>query len=503
MIFVNSSPGNTLKIFQPFLPVFVPVGVGYLMAVLKQNNIHTLCYDEQVEKHILNKINHDIHLFKKPYIFGFSVLSAAFNNALKLSSDLKKIYPDCIIVFGGIHPTAMPDEVLSYNHIDLVVRGEAENIISELYQCLKQHKDISHIESVSYRKNGSIVHNPRSEGVLNLDELPAFPYELFQNKKYDSGFVMSSRGCPYNCIFCSNKINSQRKFRYRNPDLVVNELSLLYHKYKRKYVYFIDDNLLANQQRILQLSKRIKESDIAGKMIYNFQARGDNSAPEVLKELYDAGFKGVYFGIETSSEQLMKTLNKGETVEQVVKAIQMAKKIGYHVSGNYIFGLPGETHSDRWDAIKLTKNLNLDLVKYNNATPYPGTELYKLAKDQNRLTINGVYENINSVSTFIENPFKKIPFSYVPIGNKEKEIRFDILHGYFDFYFSWKKLKGVFTRPDLNNAWFDFGHSPTDFFKKIPSILFLLMILSFKFGGFLIRYPFYKRAYKKQQTHKK
>jgi len=497
MIFINSSPGNTLKIFQPFLPIFVPVGIGYLMAVLKQNGIQSICFDEQVEKNIIEKIKNNIHKFEKPYIFGFSVLTASLKNALSLSLELKKIYPDSYIVFGGIHPTAMPDEVLSYEHIDVVVRGEAENVITELYHCLKHQRDISHIESISYRKNGETIHHRRSVGIMNLDDLPVFPYDLFQNKKYDTGFVMSSRGCPHNCIFCSNKINSQRKFRYRNPELVINDLSLLYHKYKRKYVYFIDDNLLADQQRILQLAKKIRESDIAGKMIYNFQARGDNSSYEVLKELYDAGFKGVYFGIETSSELLMKTLNKGETVAQVVEAIQTAKNIGYHVSGNFIFGLPHETHKDRLGAIELTKNLHLNLVKYNNATPYPGTELYQLALVQGRLKIKGVYENINSVSTFIENPFKKIPFSYVPESNTEKEIRYDILHGYFSFFFKWKKLKGVFTRPDLNNAWFDFGHSFTDFIKKIPSILFLLMILSLKFGGFLIRYSINKCFYSK------
>lgn len=462
------------------------------MAVLDKNGIHSVCYDEQVEKNIIEKIKRDIHSYRKPYIFGFSVLTASFKNAVSLSSEIKKTYPDSIIVFGGIHATAMPDEVLSYEHIDIVVRGEAENIITELVQCLKDKKDISHIESISRRKNGSIVHHPRSAGVINLDELPPFPYQYFQNTKYDPGFVMSSRGCPHNCIFCSNKINSQRKFRYRDPDKVVEDLVFLHEKYGRKYVYFIDDNLLADQKRILELSRKIRQSDIAGKMIFNFQARGDNSNYEVLKDLFDSGFKGVYFGIETASETLMKTLNKGETVFQVTEAIRMAKKIGYHVSGNYIFGLPGETHADRIEAIRLTKNLNLDLVKYNNATPYPGTELYHIAKKQNRLFIKDVYGNINSVSTFIENPFRKIPFSYVPPGNTERQIRHDILHGYFSFYINFKRLKGVFTRPDLNNAWFDFGHSALDFVKKLPAIVFLLLILTIKFSGFLIRHPFYK-----------
>jgi len=497
MIFINSSPGNSLKIFQPFLPIFVPVGIGYLMAVLKQNGIQSICYDEQVENNIVSKIKKDINAFPKPYIFGFSVLTAAFSNAIQIAGKLKQLYPDCIIIFGGIHPTAMPDECLSYQQVDIVVRGEAEEMISELYMSIMSQKGFDHIPSVSYKKGNKNIHNPRSEGTIDLNSLPSFPYNLFQNKSYDSGFVMSSRGCPYNCFFCSNKINSQRKFRYRDPDLVVKELEMLFYDYDRKYVYFIDDNLVADKNRIIELAHKIKDSRIAGKMIFNFQARGDNSDNEVLTELFQAGFRGVYFGIETASENLIKTLNKGETVQQVVNAINNAKKIGYHVSGNFIFALPGETHQDRMDAVKLTKTLNLDLVKYNNATPYPGTELYNIALKENKLNIKGSYENINSVSTFIENPFNKIPFAYVPKGNSEKGIRHDILYGYFSFYFNLKSLKGIFTRPDLNNAWFDFGHDFTDFFRKLPNVVLLFLLLTIKFSEFLIIHLFNKISRKK------
>ena len=201
MIFINSSQRNALKIFQPFLPIFVPVGIGYLMAVLEKAGIKSVCFDEQIEENVPEKIKQYVTTVDTPYIFGFSVLSNALKSALALSLELKQQYPDSKIVFGGIHPTAMPDEIMAYDHIDVVVRGESENIITELYQCLKQNKDISHIESISYRKNGKVVHNKRSKGIENLDDLPTFPYEEYSNKKYDFGFVISSRGCPYDCFF--------------------------------------------------------------------------------------------------------------------------------------------------------------------------------------------------------------------------------------------------------------------------------------------------------------
>lgn len=488
MIFINSSPRNALKIFQPFLPIFVPVGIGYLMAVMKKQGVESYLVDEQIEENIEQAIDNYLAKITPPYIIGFSVVTAAYQNAIILAQKLKIKYPNCKIIFGGIHPTAMPEEVLSNECVDYVIRGEAEHILPELYNAIKYSSSYDEILSISFRKENNLIHNKRANGIEDLDSLPPFPYEVFSNEKYDMGFIMSSRGCPHDCTFCSNKINSLRRFRYRSSDDVVNELIMLNEKYNRKYVYFLDDNLLANKKRVMILANKIQNSKIFGKMIFNFQARGDNCDKEVLTTLFNAGFKGVYFGIETASESIMKSINKGETVKQVIDGINLAKSIGYHVSANFIFGLPGETHQDRLDAIKLTKTLKLDLAKYNNATPYPGTELYSVALSQNRLNIIEGYQNMNSVSTFIENPFKKIPMAYIPEGNTEKEIRNDILHGYFSFYFSFHKLRGVFTRPDLNNAWFDFGHSFTDFIVKLPAIIVLLFLLSIKFFTFFIQY---------------
>lgn len=499
MIFINSSQKDALKIFQPFLPIFVPVGIGYLMGVFQEVGIKCICFDEQIDKNIPEKIKEYVSTIEPPYIFGFSVLSNALKNAISLSVELKQQYPDSVIIFGGIHPTAMPDEMMAYEHIDVVVRGEAEDIIVELYQCLKNKKDFTHLESISYRRNGQIIHNARSKGIENLDNLPSFPYELLSNKKYDFGFVIGSRGCPHNCFFCSNKINSQRKFRYRSSESIVNDLRLLYYKFNRKYINFLDDDLLTNHTRIRELVEAIKKSDIYKKMHFNFNARGDNCNEEILQLLFDAGFSGVYFGIETASERVMKMANKGETVQEVVDAIRIAKKIGFFVSCNFIFGLPGETPQDRKDAFKLTKELDIDIVKYNNATPYPGTQLYQIAKNQNRLYIYGLYENLNTVSSFIDKPFQRTPFSYIPEGNTEKQIEYDIYLGFLKFYFNYKRFIKVFTNPDKNIAWFDFGHNFKDFIYKFPSILLLLFFLSLKFSLFLVKYPLYL-LYQKVKT---
>ncbi len=481
MILINSSPKEALKIFQPFLPICVPVGVGCLVSYLLREHIDVNFVDEQVEADPIGKIALYVQKKQKPYIFGFSVLTAAFEQSIILSRELRKRYPDSIIVFGGIHPTAMPDEVLSYSHIDVVIRGEGEKALAELYRCVKAKQDYTSIAGLSFRKAGSVVNNPRAAQMEDLDAYPRFPYHLFTSKKYDLGFVVSSRGCPDRCIFCSNRNTTGRSYRYHSPIKIVDDLELLYRQYAKKSVLFVDDNFLVSKERIYALIAEIKKRGLHKVMIFNFQARGDNVTDTLLQDLYASGFRSIFFGIETASEQIMKTIKKDETIEQCVKAVRMAKHIGFHVSATFIYGLPGEVHKDRCDALSLSKNLKLDMVRYNNATPYPGTELYEIAQKEKRLFVKGLYQNFNSVSSFIENPFKEIPFSYIPHGNTERGIRNDILYSYLVFYFDFNRLKNIFTNPEKGAGWFNAGEKTVDVLKKIPalSLLFFLLIVKF------------------------
>jgi len=262
----------------------------------------------------------------------------------------------------------------------------------------------------------------------------------------------------------------------------MDEIDMLYHKYNIRHIFFIDDNFLVSKQRIYTLIEKIKERGFDKKMSFGFQSRGDNVDCEILKALFDTGFKRVFFGLETASEEIMKTIKKGETVAQCVAAVKMAKKIGFHVSATFIYGLPGDSFKNRMNCIRLTDDLKLDMVRYNNATPYPGTELYEIARKEGRLNIKGLYENFFSVSAFIENPFKSIPFTYIPEGNTEDEIRRDILFSYFRYYLDIDKLKSIFEKPEQNVGWFNAGNHLIETVKKLPSLVFLFFMLFVKLG---------------------
>ncbi|MEK7078711.1 MAG: radical SAM protein [Patescibacteria group bacterium] len=482
MLLINSSSKDTLKIFQSFFPVTVPMGVGCLIAAAEKEGIKISFIDEQVEGDMLSEVRNKVACMEKPYIFGFSVVTAGLKSSLVLSRELKRLYPGSVVVFGGVHPTAMPDEVLSYGHIDIVVRGEGEEAIVEIYKCIKAGEDFSHIGNISYRRDGEVVHNKKDFLLYDIDSYPPFPYHIFSPDKYDLGFVMSSRGCPYKCIFCSNRVTTALKYRYSSTEAIVNVLDLLHHQYGKTHIGFLDDNFLVNKDRVYKLVDDIRKKGWHKKMTFSFQARGDNVDPSILKALYDTGFNSIFFGLETASEKIMKTIKKGETVAQCISAVEMAKKIGFQVSATFIYGLPGDTHEDRMDCVKLSKKLKLDMVRFNNATPYPGTELYEIAKIENRLNIQGVYENFVSVSTFIENPLRPIPFTYIPVGNTEAQIRRDLLFSYFSFYLDIEKIKSIFARPDKNLGWFNAGEKFSKTIKKLPALGLLGIMFLLKFA---------------------
>lgn len=488
MILINSSPKDALKIFQPFLPIYVPVGIGCILAMAERENITVDFVDEQVEPDLFGAVGRLVAGKSRPYIFGFSVLTASFKQAITVSEQLKRRYPDSVICFGGIHPTSVPDEVLLYPHIDMVLRGEADYALLDLYRRIKNGEDYSHLKSLSYRRDGKIIHNESAPAITNLDLLPRFPYHLFDPSRYDLGFIISSRGCPHRCIFCSNRITTGKKYRVRSADVIVDEIELLHRDYGKRQILFLDDNLLVDRPRIYELMEKLRGRGLHKGISFSFQARGDNADRQLLHDLYETGFKSVFFGLETASEKIMRSIQKGETVAQCVDAVKMAKAAGFHVSATFIYALPGETHEDRMACVSLSRKLDIDMVRFNNATPYPGTELYSIARQEGRLNIQGLYENFVSVSTFIENPLQPIPFSYVPEGNTERQIRRDILLSYFLHYCDLAKIKRIFSKPELGVGWFNAGSRLKDIMKKMPALVFLsaMMLLKFAYLAYMV-----------------
>lgn len=484
MLLINPSYNRKQKLggFSRYVPISVPLGIGYLAAYLLKHENRVRILDEEIMSASAEAIDEYVSGLEQPYIFGFSCLTAGISRAHDLAGILKKRFPGCKVIFGNIHPTVLPEDVLADENVDIVVRGEAEEVLNELYGRIKNSKDFTDIKGISFRKNGSFAHN-ESAPLPDVEKIPKFPYYLFEQHsgRYELGFIASSRGCPYDCIFCSQRSISGRKYRFFPPETVIESIEELIFKYNRSWITFVDDSFLMNKKRVIELCDIILKKGLHKKAMFDCQARGDTVDEQILKLLREAGFRTIHFGIETATERLMKLIDKKETVQRVVDGIKLAKNCGFQVSGTFILGLPTETKEERRANYLLAKELSLDYVRFNNATPYPGTKLYEIAKKEGRFNVGERWGNCNACGTLVESPFKPNPLAYVPIGTSEDELRHDILKYNLFYSFRLKSILKILKEKVGPAGWLAL---PEKWYFKIEEWAYLLKFASRIFCSF-------------------
>ena len=407
--------------FANYVPLNVPFSLGFLAGYMMKYGKKVTLIDEEVTPVTMNMIDEYVKGADGPPIFGITSLTANIYRGIEIASEIKARFKDGYIVFGGIHPTIMPDEVLRSGVADIIVRNEGETTMTALYDILKEGGDFRDVPGISYMADGEPKHNPQGE-LVDMADVPVFPYHIFEphRDRYDFGFLTTSRGCPYECIFCSQRSITGKSYRYSPIEIVVETIDKLVNYYGQKALVFSDDNFVVGKKRVKELCEAIVENGFHKKANFMCQVRGDSMNEEVLEHLKAANFIGLSFGIETASDRLMDLLKKAETVQDNVDGIMMAKKHGFKVSGTFILGLPTETREERAAAYKLARSLDLEYVRFNNATPYPGTELYEIAKKEGRLNPGKEWANLNACGTLTGGELKNL--AYVPKTTTQEEL---------------------------------------------------------------------------------
>jgi radical SAM superfamily enzyme YgiQ (UPF0313 family) len=215
------------------------------------------------------------------------------------------------------------------------------------------------------------------------------------------------------------------------------------------------------------------------KATFDCQTRADAVSDGVLVLLKKAGFRLINFGLETASERLMVILNKKETVRQNIDAVKLAKKHGFGVSGTFIFGLPTETKQERWSAYRLAKELDLDYVRFNNATPYPGTRLYEIAKEEGRLFIEKGWTNLNACASLVQDSSAGAKLPYVPVTCDEKILKKDIIKANLFFSLRPNRVLRLLVKRVGPAGWF---YLPPGWYLKPKEWLLLIRL-----GGSLLK----------------
>ncbi len=446
MLLINPASEKFGGFLSRYVPIGIPVAVGSLAGYLRQNGIKVHVLDEEVTDVTPDSLAAALDGLEKPYVIGFSCLTAHVARAYEMSKMVKRLYPDSIVITGGLHASALPEESLEHDTIDIVVRGEGEQALLQLYRAIREGKPWTDIGGLSYRLNGETKHNPEAPLIPDLDDLPMFPYDMFTHPRYEMGFITSSRGCPYKCTYCSQRMLTGTSYRYKSATRIVDELQILIEDYGQKQILFYDDNFSFKQRRVIEVCDQIVERGLHRKCSFSIQTRADNIPDPIIPHMRKANFVHVGFGMETGSERLAKIIVKGETVADHVDAVKRCQKAGFETSLFMIFGLPTETAKEREETYKLVQGLNVQMSKYNNLIPYPGTPLYTDLKNSPRVKTLPGWANFNSTLSATRSIFDKTPLPYVPETMGEFELKRDIIRYNFRTYIKWKPILAILTR---------------------------------------------------------
>ena len=312
-------------------------------------------------------------------LVGISTTTSTSREAYRIASYLHD--SNIPVVIGGIHATFLPDEAMQY--ADYVVRGEADLTFLTLVDCLRDGTSPHEITGLSYRIGEEVVHNPSAQDWVNVNELPIPDLSLFHLGGPDKGSVpvMTSRGCPFNCTFCSVTPMFGRGYRYRSMENVLKELSL----YEGRRIFFCDDNFAADRKRSMELLQGIIDRNIKIKG-WGAQLRVEASRDdELMKMMRRTGGNIVYLGLESVNEETLKAFNKKQSVEDIADAIRRYHSYGMRVHGMFVLGGDDDTVETIRETVDFALRLRIDTVQFLMLTPLPGTPLFEKLEAEGRL----------------------------------------------------------------------------------------------------------------------
>lgn len=349
-----------------------PLGLGYIASYLKK-------YHGNVDIEISSTLD-DVIKFK-PDLIGITGYTQSFNIVEDVCANLKQ-HLDIPIILGGHHISAIPHTLPE--SCDIGVIGEGEETMLQLlrnyeeFGCLKNN--LSDIKGIVF-KNDDFVITEKREPIEPLDKIP-YPSRDLLNIRTQQTHIMTSRGCPYRCTYCSSCIFWD-KVRMFSPEYVVDEIEILIENYNIKHIYIYDDIFVLNEKRVQKISELIEKKGINAKVAFSIQARVNLISDNICKYLKKMNVTSIGFGFESGSDDVLKKLKGGNiSVSQNENAIRLCEKYGFGVFGPFIIGTPDETKDDVLKSIEFFKSHPLESTEIFIATPLPGTQFWDYALDK-------------------------------------------------------------------------------------------------------------------------
>ena len=308
-----------------------------------------------------------------PDIVGITALTGTYKSAENIAKIAKEIGSNIVVVVGGVHPTLLPDESIENECFDYVVRGEGEQTFLELANGLKKEN----ILGLTFRDDsGNVVHNQSRGYIEDLDSIPFPARELYLNETegMDYGYIITGRGCPFECTYCASKKIWNKQTRFRSEQNVMDEIKYVYGTFGTRSFYFIDDTFTLNRKRAKIICQMIIDAGLDIEWICD--TRVDTLDEELLHLMKEAGCSRVKIGVESGSERILKKIKKGINKEQIRRAVSLIKDVGIDLTIYLMIGFPTETDSEVHETIEFARELDPNYYSLSILAPYPGTEIY-------------------------------------------------------------------------------------------------------------------------------
>ena len=365
----------------------INLGLSLLAGSLKQAKFKVLILD-------LNRYEmSDYQLIKRvrkfsPIGIGISAKTATANESGRLANILHKAYPQAHYFRGGHHITLCAcDFMKEFSVFKYGVMSEAEESIIELCKAIKNNKPAKALDNIAWRNKGKIIINPW-QPPKNLDKLPLPDLDVIQNFKWKNFRypILTSRGCPFNCIYCCvNKLTGSRKWRFRSAENVTDELEYVAQTKKIRSFEIWDDNFTLNIERAKEICTEIIKRKLNLTWYCHNGIRADCIDVKLARLMKKAGCTSVAFGIETGNPETFDSIKKGESLSDVLKAIKIVKKVGIQAVGYFIIGLPGDNLKKFINTVRFQRALKLDHYIYGMLVPYPKTKVWDMIQTRGQL----------------------------------------------------------------------------------------------------------------------
>ncbi len=376
LVYPYFRPFNDKSIFR-----FPPLGLGYIAAYLKQHDISVDLVDCTFlsQEEALQKVRRS-----DSKIIGIYSMFSMKNEGIQVA---KLLRGNCeLLVAGGPLPTLNPEGFLQ--DFDIVVVGEGEETMLEIVREMEKDADLSRVRGIAYKEEGQMKVTPLRDFNQNLDSIPFPARELFDNQAYKNYYskkfgytitsMITSRGCPFNCDFCSQPIFGNQ-FRTRSAANIADEIEkVLELGYER--IWFADDCFTLNRKRLIDICNEIIRRGI--KIDWECLSRVDTVDREMTEKMKQAGCVHMFFGVESGNDSVLALMKKRATTKQALEAVNATKQSGIQVGAFFIVGYPGETDETVLDTVRFASSLPLDYLSFTLPYPIPGTPLYDRVKDK-------------------------------------------------------------------------------------------------------------------------